>query len=717
MVGQANPVQKLIALHAKGRFAEMESVARSLLKRGAPPVVSELLGMALCGQRRFAEALSPLQDAAQLGKTDAQFWENLALCQRELGQFAEAEQSLRMSLSIRPFSPEALNSLGSVLRSLLRHGEAEAALRSALAIAPRHASACFNLGNVLSDVGRFAEAEACLRQAIATEPGNPRPYTNLAVLLWDLARNGEAEAAAREALARIPRIGVAATDDANLMADVAAGVLSRLGRVREAIRIYRDTGGYRRSPACLMDAFSAVRRACDWDFATEIEAEAQRKDMSFWTREPAAAHPMLLMPSATAAVQLAVGRTQALQYAAVPALPRSIAKSSSSNGRIRIGYLSGDFREHAVGAVMVGVFEAHDREQFEIVGYDYSPPAASALRSRIERGFERFVVIRDLSFGDAARRIAEDDCDIVVDLAGWTTGTRSAILAARPAPTQVQWLGFAGTMGAPWIDYILADRVLVAEGEEEGFSEKIIRLPRTYSPTDDRVTVGTPPPRAELGLPEDAFVFCSFNQPRKITSEVFDCWMSLLSEVAGSVLWLQDLNPDATNALRAHAARHAIGPDRLIFAPWAADRAAHLARLSQADLALDCYPYGSHTTGSDILWAGVPLVGLAGKTFVSRVSASIMSAAGMADFVTTSLQDYRDLALRLARDSAVLADAKRRAVASRRMPLFDTVGFTRNLEAAFRAIVERQRAGLPSDHVTIAEVASVARAAEEPGLG
>jgi protein O-GlcNAc transferase len=366
---------------------------------------------------------------------------------------------------------------------------------------------------------------------------------------------------------------------------------------------------------------------------------------------------------------------------------------------------------------MVGVFEAHDREQFEIVGYDYSPPVAGALRSRIERGFERFVVIRDLSFADAARRIAEDDCDIVVDLAGWTTGTRSAILAARPAPAQVQWLGFAGTMGAPWIDYILADRVLVAEGEEEGFSEKIIRLPRTYSPTDDRATVGTPPPRAELGLPEDAFVFCSFNQPRKITSEVFDCWMGLLSEVAGSVLWLQDLNPDATNALRAHAARHAIGPDRLIFAPWAADRAAHLARLSRADLALDCYPYGSHTTGSDILWAGVPLVGLAGKTFVSRVSASIMSAAGMADFVTTSLQDYHDLALRLARDPAVLAEAKRRAAASRRTPLFDTVGFTRNLEAAFRAIVERQRAGLPSDHMTITEAAGEARLAEEDASG
>ncbi len=291
----------------------------------------------------------------------------------------------------------------------------------------------------------------------------------------------------------------------------------------------------------------------------------------------------------------------------------------------------------------------------------------------------------------------------MVDLAGWTAGTRSPILAARPAPTQVQWLGFAGTMGAPWIDYIVADRTVLAAGEEERFTEKIIRLPQTYSPTDDRLAVGTPPSRSALGLPEQGFVFCSFNQPRKFTPEVFDCWMRLLSEVEGSVLWLQDLNPDATHALRGHAARYAVGADRLIFAPWATDKAAHLARLSRADLALDCYPYGSHTTASDILWAGVPLVGLAGETFASRVSASILTAAGMADFVTVSLQDYHDLALRVAKDPAALAEARRRAAASRRMSLFDTAGFTRTLESAYRTIVERQRAGLSPDHVTIPE--------------
>ena len=700
MVARTNPLPKLIALHAQGRFAEMEKLARSLLRRDAPPVINELLGIALCGQRRFAEALAPLRDAARVGRTDAQFWENLALCQRELGQFADAEQSLRTSLSLRPFAPETLNSLGSILRSLLRHGEAETVLRQALGLAPRHASAHFNLGNVLADIGRFAEAEACFRQAIAIEPANPRAYANLAVLLWDQARNRDAEIAAREAFARVGKIGGIAGGELDVVADVAAGVLARVGKSEEAVEIYRATGGYRHAPGRMLDAFSAARRACDWDFARTIETVAQRKDGSFWALGPASPHPLLLMSRATAAEHLAVARAQAQQYAALPSVPRPTAQSAARD-RLRIGYLSGDLREHAVGAVMAGVLEAHDRAHFEIIGYDYAPPNTSDLRQRIERALEKFVSVRALSFADAARRIAEDACDVVVDIAGWTAGTRSPILAARPAPTQVQWLGFAGTMGAPWIDYIVADDVVAPTGEEAAFSEKIIRLPHSYSPTDDRLTTGAAPSRAALGLPDDGFVFCSFNQARKVTPEVFDCWLSLLKDVDQSVLWLSNFSEAGRRVLRGRAAAHAIDADRLIFAPWTEGRDEHLARLARADLALDCYPYGAHTTASDLLWAGVPLVGLAGGTFVSRVSASILRAAGMADFVTTSLDDYRDLALHLARDPAALAQAKRRATASRDTPLFDTAGFARNLETAYRTIVERQRAGLAPDHVTI----------------
>jgi predicted O-linked N-acetylglucosamine transferase (SPINDLY family) len=709
MAARTNPVPKLIALHAQGRFRDMEKLARSLLRRDAAPVINELLGMALCGQRRFADALAPLREAARMGRTDAQFWENLALCQRELGQFADAEQSLRTSLSLRPFAPETLTALGSTLRSLLRHDAAESVLRQALTMAPRLASAHFNLGNVLTDVGRSVEAETCFRQAIAIEPANARACANLAVLLWDQARHRDAEVAAREALARLGKIGEAAGEDTNLVADAAAGVLARVGKSEEAVAIYRATGGYRHAPGRMLDAFSATRRVCDWDFAATIEAEAQRKDASFWTLGPASPHPLLLMGRATAAEHLAVARTQAEQYAAVPLAPRPPARGAAGD-RLRIGYLSGDLREHAVGAVMAGVFEAHDRERFEIIAYDYSPPDTSELRRSIERAFERLVSVRALSHADAARRIADDACDVVVDIAGWTAGTRSPILAARPAPTQVQWLGFAGTMGAPWIDYIVADRVVAPVGEEAAFTEKIIRLPHSYSPTDDRLALGPAPSRTALGLPEDGLVFCSFNQPRKVTPEAFDCWLGLLADVEHSVLWLSNFSEAAKSALRGRAAARTIDPGRLVFAPWTAGRGDHLARLARADLALDCYPFGAHSTASDLLWAGVPLIGLAGGTFVSRVSASILAAGGMGDFVTTSFDDYRDLALQLARDPAALAQAKRRATASRHTPLFDTAGFTRNLEKAFRMIVERQRAGLAPDHVTVAETPAAGQA-------
>ena len=700
MANLGAPVQQLFALYAQGRFADMESLARSLPAGPAPsPIVNELLGMALCGQRRFAEALQPLQTSVRLAPADAQFWENLGLCQRELGQFSEAERSLRESLALRPQSTETLNSLGSTLRSLSRHDEAEAALRRALALDPRHPAAHFNLGNVLSDMGRFAEGEAVFRNANAIEPGNFRPLANLAVLLCETGRYVEAESAARAALERIGPIQSASPDGSKIAADVAAGVLARVGKVGEAAQIFRATEGYRMSAGRFLDAYSAARRACDWDLTALMEAQARQSGADFWNSEPGSPFAMLMMTGATPAAQLTVSSRHAQLYAATPPVARK--SRSGAARRLRIGYVSGDFRNHPVGALMVRVFELHDRDRFEAFGYDYSPPDSSPLRHRIERAFEHFVPIRDLSFRDAARRMAEDDCDVIVDIAGWTAGTRSPILAARPAPIQVQWLGFPGTMGAPWIDYVVADPVVVRSGEETEFSEKIIRLPLTYWSTDDLSTIGPVPTRAALGLPDEGFVFCSFNQSYKITPEVFDRWMRLLAEVEGSVLWLLDLNPDATRALRARAAASGVGSDRIIFAPWA-DSATHLARIGQADLALDCQPYGSHTTASDVLWAGVPLVALAGRTFVSRVSASILAAAGLSDLITTSLQDYHALALRLAKDRTALARMKSRAAASRGSAMFDTAAFTRHLEAAYTIVVERHRSGQSPDHTAVA---------------
>jgi predicted O-linked N-acetylglucosamine transferase (SPINDLY family) len=311
------------------------------------------------------------------------------------------------------------------------------------------------------------------------------------------------------------------------------------------------------------------------------------------------------------------------------------------------------------------------------------------------------IPIGALSDRAAAERIAADGVDIVIDINGWTTGQRAAVLAQRPARLQVQWLGHPGTMGAPWIDYVIADRVIIPPGHEAHFSEKIVRLPHCYQPTDNKRAVGDPRSRAEHGLPDGAFVFCSFNLAHKFTPEVFDVWMKLLAAVDSSVLWLLEPSAAAVAALRQEAAARGIAADRLIFAPRRPSDQ-HLARLAHADLALDCFPYGSHTTASDLLWTGVPLVGLMGETFASRVSGSILTAAGLPELVTASLADYHDLALRLARDAAALAALKRKIVDGRTSSaLFDTAQFTRHLEQALVAMSERSRAGLPPDHIAI----------------
>jgi predicted O-linked N-acetylglucosamine transferase (SPINDLY family) len=275
------------------------------------------------------------------------------------------------------------------------------------------------------------------------------------------------------------------------------------------------------------------------------------------------------------------------------------------------------------------------------------------------------------------------------------------MLAARPAAIQVQWLGHPGTVGAPWIDYIVADKVLVRPQEESNFSEKIIRLPHTYQPNDDKRVIAPTLDRAAYGLADDAFVFCSFNRAFKITPDIYDCWLRLLQAVDRSVLWLLEAEEAAVAVLTERAASRGIDPARIVFAPMV-PLPEHLGRLAQANLALDCFPYGSHTTASDVLWAGVPLVALIGETFASRVSASILTAAGLPELIATSLDDYYKLALRLATDRAALDQLKSRVRNLRSTsPLFDTARFTRDLETALTAAWQRHCSGLAPDHITV----------------
>ncbi|THD73561.1 MAG: hypothetical protein E7813_02980 [Bradyrhizobium sp.] len=635
------PIQDLTALCAAGHYAELERKARVLVRTAqASAIVGQLLRTAAAATNRHQEALATRQTAA-----------------------ACLEPAAAIGIHVDP------------------------------------AAAYFIGGMLLVAAGELSRGEVSLRRAIALDPSNPAPYAYLGRLLGRIGRLREAVAAARHA---VELIGAASSavdaDDADTL-DAAAMVFGAAGHVHTALEIFRMTRGYEKDLECAFAALLAARTCCDWELSELIQASIRQADPP-WSSQQASPFTVLLMEGTTRNEQLNVARSYAesVSWSAIPA-GRRAAEHQAAKPRMRIGYLSGDFFNHAVAHLAVGVIEAHDRSRFEFIGYDYSPRRDDEYRRRLALGFDRMVSICDLDDTAAAQRIAGDDCDIVVDLKGWTAGTRSRILAARPAPVQVQWLGYPGTMGAPWIDYIIADRTLVRPGEEVHFSEKVVRLPDTYQPYDDRRRIGPPPPRAACGLPEGALVFCSFNHSFKITRSVFDVWMTLLRATGDSVLWLLHLNPEIDAALKRHAIAGGVATERLIFAPFAS-RAEHLARLGQADLALDCFPYGSHTTASDVLTAGVPLVALSGDTFASRVSASVLTAAGLSGLVTTSLDGYLDLASRLATDRNALARL-RVAACGRTAPLFDTARFTRNLEAAFTAINARRLAALPPDHIGI----------------
>lgn len=383
------------------------------------------------------------------------------------------------------------------------------------------------------------------------------------------------------------------------------------------------------------------------------------------------------------------------------ARPRSLTFQREPGRTIRLGYISADFGEHAMGYHLAELFELHDRARFETVAFSIGPDDHSPMRQRLSRAFDRFVEIKHLPHRPAAELIREHEVDILVDLMGYTKDGRPEILAFRPAPVQVNWLGFPGTMGASFIDYIIADPFIIPDGFEGFYSEKIVRLPDSYQPNDRKRAVAPPQPRAAYDLPDDAFVFCSFNQAYKITPELFSAWMDILRQVPGSVLWLVRDHVRVAENLRREAEARGVSPDRLVFAPRL-PLSEHLARYCVAGLALDTFPYTSHATASNALWAGCPVVTRAGETFASRVAGSLLRAAGLAELVTTDLEAYKALAVRLASRPDELARLKERLAAGRdSSALFDTPRFTRQLEQAYERMWQihasgQQPADIPS---------------------
>jgi predicted O-linked N-acetylglucosamine transferase (SPINDLY family) len=374
--------------------------------------------------------------------------------------------------------------------------------------------------------------------------------------------------------------------------------------------------------------------------------------------------------------------------------------------RIRVAYLSSDFRDHAVMVLAAGLFERHDRGRFETTAVSFGLDKPSRLRERLRAPFDRFVDAHHMSDQDVARLLRELEIDIAVDLNGYTDGARPNVFARRPAPLQVHYLGFAGTLGREEYDYVVADRFVLPEEDQPHYAEKVVYLPDTFMVNDAGRTISARvPSRAEAGLPEHGLVFCCFNNSFKITPEMFGIWMRLLGQVDGSVLWLSPANSSAPDNLRREAESRGVAADRLVFASRVPLNEDHLARLRHADLFLDTMPYNAHATSCDALWAGVPVLTCSGTSFASRVAGSLLRAVGLPELITRSLEDYEALALKLARDPALLGSLREKLARHRDVhPLFDTERFTRHMEAAYMVMWERAQRGEPPESFSVAPI-------------
>ena len=607
----------------------------------------------------------------------------LALITYQLQQTERAEILFLKVMKLDPDAPHVLNNFGNVLLDLKKYKSALVRFDRALALDPNYAEAHSNRGDLMQNMGRWDEALASYDRAIELSPNNPIAYYNRGNAFNAIGRFDEAVKSYEQALAIAPNYAEAYANRGN--------ALQSLKRYREAVASFDQALEFDpKIPYMLGTRLHTCMQMCDWRLFDQRLAQMLEGVSDLQpTCQP---FPILSLTSDPLLQQKAAQLWIHSKYPS-PRVPTAFAKRKS-DARLRVGYFSADFCHHPVAHLIAGLFEAHDRSRFEIFAFSSSPNTGDKMRMRLEKGFDHFMDVKAESDTQIVARARELALDIAVDLSGLTTGCRPGIFAARVAPIQINYLGHPGTMGASYIDYILADTTVIKSGTEHFYSEKIIYLPDSYQPNDHSRSVSTQAfSRLILGLPAQAFVFCCFNNNYKITPDTFDRWMTILSAVPESVLWLLEASDETANNLRREAQQRGVAPERLVFAPQL-PMDQHLARQKYADLFLDSAPYNAHTTASDALWVGLPVLTLMQDAFASRVAASLLRAVALPELVTEDPAVFVSRAIELATDTAQLKVLRDRLLASRlQAPLFDIKRFARGVEEAYLQVNARQQAG------------------------
>lgn len=693
---EGNPPQSLIdgliLLYTQKQFGNLLQATQPLL--AAFPASSFLWNIIGAANRELGQlepALAAYLRALEIKPTYAEAQYNLGIVYKDMCRFDAALAAYQHALQLAPDNGYAYHNIGVVLEQQNRFAEAIAAYKSAVAILPNYANAYFNMGNALKSIGLIEDAHDAYTTALTLNPAYAEAENNLGMILNLQGKSDEAIAAYYRALAIKP-------DYADAYVNL-GHVLEDLKELDAAYEAYKQ--------ALILDPSAAeaenqmlhqLRNICNWDKFEERTASCPNLGVK---TERVATMPML---AAEDCPERQLIRAQKWAIGEYKRQAKPFAKTYYSHKRLRIGYFSEDFRDHPVLQLVSGLLREHDKSRFEIFAYSYSPPSSDDLRAQLQNDVEHFVDVFHLSDQKIVDHAREAELDIAIDLAGYTGRARSHIFQARLAPIQINYLGYPGSMGANFIDYIIGDQYIIPSEKRCFYTEKLIYLPHSYLPNDNQREISKNLiSRAAYGLPEDSFVMCCFNTNYKITPAEFDIWMRLLTKINGSVLWLREGNRWSKQNLRYEAEQRGIDPARLIFA-GRIDHADHLARYRLADLFVDTFHYNAHTTGSEALWAGLPVVTKQGKQFAARVGASLLQAIGLPGLITSTEAEYEALIYELAMDQERLKSIRDHIRDHRETcPLFDTMRYTRNFERGLTMAAERHQQAMPPEDIWVTE--------------
>ncbi|WP_110546019.1 TIGR03032 family protein [Microcystis aeruginosa] len=652
-------------------------------------------------QVKLEEAIALYQQLINQSPQYAAAWHQLGVIMDSLGQIDQAILAYKQALLINPNYAETHNNLGIIAVSKGNLDEAIICFNQAIRSNQNYAFAENNLGLVLQMQDKLGDAAVNFQEAIRKNPNYPEARLNLGNVLQLQGKIEEAIAYFQTAIKLNPKY-IKAYNSLAL-------ALGRQDKVEAAMSVFKQALAIQpNSPEAFACLFSMKEMTCNWETreADLIQLwQLTKKQLQEGKSSAVTPFDTLYKPwSASQQLKVACNYAQEIKrQLALGTKPLNFNHSRTRSGRLKIGYLCHDFRNHPTSHLMQSVFGLHDRNNFEIIAYSYGPDDGSEYRRRIANDCDRFYDIATLSITESAQRIFDDGVHILVDLMGYIDKARTQILALKPAPIQVNYLVYPGTMGADFIDYIIGDAIVTPPESADNFTEKLVILPDSYQANDYQQIISSKPvTRSQYGLPESGFVFCCFNHTYKIEPQIFTVWMEILANVPGSVLWLFSRVAEAEANLRREAQARGIEGDRLIFAHLQ-PKSEHLARHQLADLFLDTLYYNAHTTGSDALWAGLPIITCLEETFPSRVGASLLTAIGLPELITKNLEEYKNLAINLAKSPDKLHEIKQKLAQNRlTYPLFDTLRFTSNLEKAYRTMWDIYAAGKSPEMIRIA---------------